>query len=226
MSKDYRVEIRVKNNWLLKMIEERGYDSIADFSRKHKLHPAHVCSYVNFRLTPIRSNGEWRGSFLRIADALQCMPEDICPPQHLKEALKKSRTHVEVGVEEIKHFISSTTNSPLTPIDHLLREEGLQSIETHLSCLTPREERIIRLRFGLTPDGKEHTYKEIAKEFGLQHERIRQIEIKVLKLFKDASRTNVNKSLTLKAVAESWGIHGYPDSPLPNRHYIPEWKQK
>jgi RNA polymerase primary sigma factor len=50
-----------------------------------------------------------------------------------------------------------------------------------LSALTPREERIVRMRFGLDRSGKEHTLEEIGHVFGLTRERIRQIESKALK---------------------------------------------
>jgi RNA polymerase primary sigma factor len=50
-----------------------------------------------------------------------------------------------------------------------------------LSTLTPREERIVRMRFGLDRSGKEHTLEEIGQVFGVTRERIRQIESKALK---------------------------------------------
>jgi RNA polymerase primary sigma factor len=50
-----------------------------------------------------------------------------------------------------------------------------------LSALTPREEKIVRMRFGLDGSGKEHTLEEISRRFGVTRERIRQIESKALK---------------------------------------------
>jgi RNA polymerase primary sigma factor len=50
-----------------------------------------------------------------------------------------------------------------------------------LSTLTPREEKIVRMRFGLDRSGEEHTLEEISHLFGVTRERIRQIESKALK---------------------------------------------
>lgn len=57
-----------------------------------------------------------------------------------------------------------------------------------LATLTPKEERILRMRFGLGKDGKEHTLEEVGKIFNVTRERIRQIEAKALRKLKHPSR--------------------------------------
>ena len=57
-----------------------------------------------------------------------------------------------------------------------------------LATLTPKEERILRLRFGLGKDGKEHTLEEVGKTFNVTRERIRQIEAKALRKLRHPSR--------------------------------------
>jgi RNA polymerase primary sigma factor len=54
--------------------------------------------------------------------------------------------------------------------------------------LTPREERIIKMRFGLE-DGTEHTLEEVGQKFGVTRERIRQIEAKALRKLRHPSRS-------------------------------------
>ena len=57
-----------------------------------------------------------------------------------------------------------------------------------MSSLTPREERVLRMRFGLI-DGKSHTLEEVGKEFDVTRERIRQIESKALRKLRHPSRS-------------------------------------
>jgi len=57
-----------------------------------------------------------------------------------------------------------------------------------LKTLTPREERVIRLRFGLE-DGSEHTLEEVGQSFAVTRERIRQIEAKALRKLRHPSRS-------------------------------------
>ena len=65
----------------------------------------------------------------------------------------------------------------------LLREE----IESVLAALTPREARVLQLRFGLT-DGRSHTLKEVGEKFGVTRERIRQIETEALQRLRNPAR--------------------------------------
>ncbi|HMZ79509.1 MAG TPA: sigma factor-like helix-turn-helix DNA-binding protein, partial [Acidobacteriota bacterium] len=60
--------------------------------------------------------------------------------------------------------------------------------------LTPREEKVIKMRFGLDPGGSEHTLEEVGKHFAVTRERIRQIEAKALRKLRHPSRSRKLKS--------------------------------
>ena len=94
-----------------------------------------------------------------------------------------------VGEEEDSHvgdFIEDKDNvSPVKYANDSLLKDKLSEI---LSELTDKEERIIRLRFGLD-DGRTHTLEEVGKEFNVTRERIRQIEAKAIKKLRHPSRT-------------------------------------
>ena len=73
------------------------------------------------------------------------------------------------------------------PLDYTINEAYREEIDTVLKTLTPREEMVLRLRFGLQ-DGKPHTLEEVGKEFHVTRERIRQIEAKAIKKLKHQNR--------------------------------------
>jgi RNA polymerase primary sigma factor len=128
----------------------------------------------------------------------QPTPEEIAqelslPPQKVQWMLKVSQRPLSlekpVGEEEdseLGSFIPDD-DSP-TPSDsayHNLLQEKLDDI---LTSLTPREARILRLRFGLQ-DGRSYTLEEVGRKFGLTRERIRQIEHEALDRLRHPSRS-------------------------------------
>jgi len=82
-----------------------------------------------------------------------------------------------------------------SPEEDMIQKESALAIKQTLATLTPREERVITMRFGLE-DGKEKTYEEVGNLFGVVRERIRQIEAKALrKLRHPARRRHIKNSL-------------------------------
>ena len=94
-----------------------------------------------------------------------------------------------IGEEEDSHlgdFIPD--DEALAPADaasHMLLKEQLRDV---LGTLTPREEKVLALRFGLE-DGRPRTLEEVGKEFDVTRERIRQIEAKALRKLRHPSRS-------------------------------------
>ena len=128
-------------------------------------------------------------------------PEEIAaemdmPVDKVREILKIAQEPVSletpIGEEEDSHlgdFIEDeNAPAPAEVASNAMMREQLQEV---LHTLTPREEKVIRLRFGLE-DGQAHTLEEVGKEFNVTRERIRQIEVKALRKIK---RPNMSKNL-------------------------------
>ena len=100
------------------------------------------------------------------------------------------------------------------------KELKKENVHEMLKFLTPRERKIIEMRFGLA-DGIGHTLEEVGKEFGVTRERIRQIEAKVLQKMRDHPRSAAIKEdvpdeellKTLSSLAASSAGTPYPSGP-------------
>ena len=115
------------------------------------------------------------------------------PVDKVREILRVAQEPVSletpIGEEEDSHlgdFIpDDDAPAPADAASHTLLKEQLSEV---LKTLTPREEKVLRLRFGLE-DGRSRTLEEVGKEFNVTRERIRQIEAKALRKLRHPSRS-------------------------------------
>ncbi|MBQ2347047.1 MAG: sigma-70 family RNA polymerase sigma factor, partial [Clostridia bacterium] len=115
------------------------------------------------------------------------------PVDRVREIIRVAQEPVSletpIGEEEDSHlgdFIpDEDAPAPADAASHTLLKEQLNEV---LSTLTPREEKVLRLRFGLD-DGRSRTLEEVGKEFAVTRERIRQIEAKALRKLRHPSRS-------------------------------------
>jgi RNA polymerase primary sigma factor len=125
-------------------------------------------------------------------------PEDIArelgmPADRVREIIRIAQDPVSletpIGEEEDSHlgdFIpDDDAPAPAEAASHTLLKEQLSDV---LGTLTDREERVLKLRFGLT-DGRMRTLEEVGREFNVTRERIRQIEAKALRKLRHPSRS-------------------------------------
>ena len=120
------------------------------------------------------------------------------PLEKVRKVLKIYKEPVSletpIGDEEDSHlgdFIED--KSAVVPIDSAI-QVNLRETMTHiLSTLTPREERVLRMRFGIGVP-KDNTLEEVGKQFNVTRERIRQIEAKALRKLKHPNRSRKLRS--------------------------------
>ena len=161
--------------------------AIADQARTIRI-PVHMVETINRVLRTSHSMVQKLGrepTTKEIADELHI--EESKVEEVLKIAQEPVSLETPIGEEEDSHlgdFIQDDEASqPSEEASYTLLREQLEEV---LSTLTPREEQVLRMRFGLT-DGKPHTLEEVGKEFDVTRERIRQIESKALRKLRHPS---------------------------------------
>ena len=107
----------------------------------------------------------------------------------LKIAQQPISLETPIGEEEDSHLADFIEDhGVVSPADAVININLKEMTEQVLNMLTPREERVIKMRFGLE-DGTEHTLEEVGQRFGVTRERIRQIEAKALRKLRHPSRS-------------------------------------
>ncbi|GFY65263.1 RNA polymerase sigma factor RpoD [Trichonephila inaurata madagascariensis] len=115
------------------------------------------------------------------------------PLERIRKVMKIARDPVSLeaptGKDDSSTFGDCIEDKRVSRPEDAAILADLRGITTNvLATLAPKEERILRMRFGLGKDGKEHTLEEVGKIFNVTRERIRQIEAKALRKLKHPSR--------------------------------------
>ena len=159
--------------------------AIADQARTIRI-PVHMVETINKLTHTQRRLLQEFGREPTVDELASEMDMDVKKVRHI---LKISQDIVSleapVGAEEdskLGDFIED--DDAISPSDSTNRQIMKENIHYMLQYLTPREQKIIRMRFGLD-DGIGHTLEEVGKEFGVTRERIRQIEAKILQKMRD-----------------------------------------
>jgi len=163
--------------------------AIADQARTIRV-PVHMIETINRLLRVSRRLAQEHG---REPTPREIGEELSTPPEKVREIIKVAQLPISlespIGEEEDSHlgdFIED--RNALPPPDAASRQLLKEQIDDVLSTLTPREQRVLQLRFGLE-DGRSRTLEEVGKEFNVTRERIRQIEAKALRKLRHPSRS-------------------------------------
>jgi len=186
---DFRVDIKVRNENILHIIEKNGYKTVGEFCRTNNImkHVSRIGSLVNFKESPLMTNGEFWPFICEIADLLMCSPEDFFSDSQLTMELATNKKTLLIREAEVKMLAESYNTTPL--LEEIIDKEKVKNmIEDALESLTPREKKVLIMRFGLN-GGNDHTLEEVANVFDVTRERIRHIEAKALRKLRHPSRS-------------------------------------
>ncbi len=172
--------------WWIRQAITRG---LADYSRTIRI-PVHMVETIN---KTIRVSRKLLAEYGREPTSEEIAEVMGVPVEKVDDILKISKEPVSmdtpIGEEEDSHlgdFIED--KSTLQPEQHAADEMLKEELEIALQSLTEREQKVIRLRFGLE-DGKARTLEEVGQEFSVTRERIRQIEAKALRKLRHPQRS-------------------------------------
>ena len=168
--------------------------SIADQARTIRI-PVHMIETINKLIRTSRYLVQELGR--------EPSPEEIAermdiPLEKVRKVLKIAKEPISletpIGEEEDSHlgdFIED--KNAVLPIDAAIQANLRETTTRVLASLTPREERVLRMRFGIGMN-TDHTLEEVGQQFSVTRERIRQIEAKALRKLKHPSRSRKLRS--------------------------------
>lgn len=162
--------------------------AIADQARTIRL-PVHMVETLN---KVARTSRELEQKMGRAPKAEEIGRRLGLKTQQVQQVLKVARQPLSldapIGEDETRLGDFIEDKEVLSPADRVVERSLKEETAALLKTLTPREEKVMRLRYGLD-DGQERTLEEVGESFGLTRERIRQIEVQVLRQLRNPNRS-------------------------------------
>jgi RNA polymerase primary sigma factor len=168
--------------------------SLAEQSRTIRV-PVHMIDSIN---KIVRTSRQMLGEIGREPTPEELAEKLRMPLEKVRKTLKIAKEPLSletpIGDEEDSHLGDLIEDkNAILPIDAAIQSNLRETTTRVLASLTPREERIVRMRFGLGINS-DHTLEEVGQQFALTRERIRQIEARALRKLKHPSRSSVLRS--------------------------------
>ena len=164
--------------------------AIQDQARTIRL-PVHIGEVLN---KVIRSSGDLAKEIGRSPNPDEIARKMELPLEKVKKALEIARRRCAISLETPMGEEDSTLGEiiadrgSVSPEESTIQKDRAKQVSVILATLTPREEKVLRRRFGIGEE-TEHTLQEVGDEFGLTRERIRQIQAKALTKLRHSTRS-------------------------------------
>lgn len=189
----------IKNGYLQRAVDLLGSQSA--LARYLDVSVMTVSQWIRMRNVPVLTKPKWRKHWeeklnTKLIDLIGVDIDEVFPAEFAnKEFLLKEKSitqYYAVSNEQLEAggFVPRQISAEQTVINR----EYCEIMDTALATLTPREEKVIRMRFGLDDTGSEHTHEEVGGHFRVTRERIRQIEAKALRKLRIPARSRLLKS--------------------------------
>ena len=176
--KDYRVEVKVKNNYLFNLMQSYGLSNAAELSRASGLAQTAIGKVLNLKVPAFTKKGETTATAQTLCDFFTCSVYDLFPPQHIDDPLQINSSAIEANMAELTS--SNLLAGGTDPLQILSNDDAADLVAAAVGKLTDRERTVVNARFGLEGESPK-TLAEIKEIVGVNPERIRQIEQKALR---------------------------------------------
>jgi len=180
--KDYRIKITIRNDRLLSAIEDLNFPNVAQFCNAYSLNYQRITEIISGKLKPLDKNGKPLPLIYNLLDILNISLEDAFTKRQL-HGFHKTSYQMRVIEKDLKKLLTPTHNQEQKIIE---QDVKLKLIQAFAKRLSPREEKIIRLKYGFDK-GREHTDTEIGEIFKISNTRAAQIRIKAERKLKHPS---------------------------------------
>jgi DNA-directed RNA polymerase specialized sigma subunit len=210
--KDYRIEVKVKNNILYRLMKRKGIDNPSELARLSGVSYRAVSNYMNLKDIPYSTKKikeeQFKPSVLKLAEFFNVTPYEMFPIQHLDKPLLTNKAESELTFEEINQYILPGGNGSLLehglfePEQIIFEDQKRDAVSDMLKTLTKREEIVMRAFYGI--DQPKQTATEIAKnidkmtgqkrltgEKGVSKSRMRQIIMRAERKLRHPTRERI-----------------------------------
>ena len=185
---DYIVEVKVRNGPLVRAMRAKGYENGLQLAKATGVSYAQINCFLNLKRPPILQSGRMAAAVTILSEALDVPWEQLFPVAHHQNALAKNKAEITLSAVQIQELIGSDDVSD--PEQLLIEHDRAEAAKQALMTLSPREERVLRLHFGL--DGSDSkTGTEISEILGFSKSRASQIIERALKKLGRGAALNV-----------------------------------
>jgi hypothetical protein len=173
--KDYRIKITVRNDRILSKIESE-YVSVRNFCMAMNLEYQRITDLIR-GTSPINAKGEIRELVKKLMEALGCSIDELFTEKQLKGFVSHNKFETKVDEKDLIKI-----KQDIKPLELGMMEQDVTKVLNKIfhKFLTPREERVIRMRFGIGT-WSDSTLEEVGLQFQVTLERIRHIEQNAMK---------------------------------------------
>lgn len=186
MNKDYRVNIKVRNNRLIEAIEESGGQLGGKWCKANNLNYTRVNDLIRLKSSPLAANKiDLSTTAAKLCEVLNKSPNELWSDD-LIHPLVQNNIAVKLSAPELKQIVQYHENEP----DKLFAISEMQDkVNDVVNDLDPREKEVIKMLFF-----DEYTLEQVGERFDVTRERVRQIEARALRKLRHPKRSEELKS--------------------------------